>query len=238
MHQIDPKLIPAIPSLLAKSAYMFTHQHIRDGVFAALFIEHTAQWYTGNKLKSIRTNIPRRLSPDKNWAWATYMETLVMLSRVYREFTLEIVLSRDGALRTYSVPIVQDMTLWSPPSGGDIVNTPRHKDSLFMPKETDRSNEPILTHIIRDTLRLDRTTIAEMDKRLETFLLDPTNNHTFSKDDITMQMASIKASLKRRNILWQKYPRLLKLLGYKSITLKLRARLGEKEYSSIVGLVL
>jgi hypothetical protein len=238
MYQIDGADIPAIRSLLAKSAYMFMHQHVRDGVWPSLFAEHVSMFYSGKDLRNVKTNLPRRLSQDKDWSWEAYLEALTIIARAYSKFSVDIIVSRNERLSSYTINIDKNIKMWENSEGHDIVRVDKLKTALFMPSSTNRDNESAPTHIIRNTLRLDKITLGKMDTLIETFLEDPQNTHTFSIDNPRMQKASILTTLNRGRIAWKNIPRLLKLLGYKSVSIKVTATLGTKEYSSIVGLSL
>jgi hypothetical protein len=238
VNPIPVEDIASIPSLLAKSAYMFVHQHLRDGVWNSLFTEHVMEFYEGKELNNARTNFPRRLGEDKDWGWAAYIEALAILSRAYRTLTLEVTLSRGGVLRSYKLNITRDRNLWDHPSGSVIVNNFRQKNSLYLPTDSDRTNETLPTHIIRETIRLDKLPIGVLEDKIITFFKDPSNTHTFTVNEITVQKASLLATLKRGRIAWNNVPRILKLLGFKSVSLNITATLGDRKFSSIVGLSL
>jgi len=234
---MDPHESPGtIPDLLARS-YMFCRvELVRQGAWSTLIKDHITQHYEGIELNSKRTNIKRSFANTDSFSWETYYEALVVLSRVTSELKLTISLDTGNHIESYRYTIESDRKNWTTKKGHPIKPDNKNAKSLFMPANQNREDETVFTYIIREAMRKQRITVEEMNKRLNEFIKDPINIVTYSVTTPANMKSSLKASLCRGSIAWNNVPRLLKLLGYRNLTLKLEARTGVGVRSSVVGL--
>lgn len=234
---MDKMEIMMIPDLLAKSYALFAHKVLRDGAWPELFKTHLEKHYTGTDLNSKRTNFGRALTLQKtdSFSWETYYEGLAILAPMFDSLHIIIRLDKGTGVESYIYPVESDKEQWRRKKGVPIKPPMRDPDALFIPEDQSREDETPFTTIIRDAMIRQQLTVDNINKRLDEFIKDANNTGTFRVDTPANIKGSIKTTLCRGCIAWGNVPRLLKILGYRNLTIEVVSVIGAARIAAVAG---